>query len=650
MTSAIRKILTPFSLKNLELKNRIVLAPMGNHLQTDKGEVTEALITYLEERAKGGTGLILTPFAAVSAHHPTFGAYSDDLLPGLIRLAQRVKAHGAKIFLQIAHFGAIYAHDPVAPSSFNSRLYGTDVTPREIQPHEIKTVIEDFVKAAVRASQGGFDGIEFHGGYSYLVGEFYSPHFNRRNDAYGGSFENRMRFLDEVVQGIQRELGEDFPIGFKLNAHEHVQGGIDTPEAIRIAKHLEKLGIAYIHVVSNFRLDDVCEYSPLPPMYDDSSGLIDLAGLIKQTADVPIIATGGVVRPDHAEQIIREGKADLVAIGRGLIADPEWVNHVDQGENIRSCIKCNVCHINEVLNAEEVRCTINPRAGLEYTTHIKKTTAPKHVGIIGAGPAGMEAALIATQRGHRVSLFEKRAELGGKMALASRLPFKKPVKNFIDSFRKEILENKAIHVVLGHEVSPSELHEMNVDAVICAVGAKPVIPEVSGIANNENVIIATELLAQREYSKERENADKYLVVGAGLVGSELAWYLKNIGKQVTLVDLLEYSEVLNDEHPGNRAFVLKQIRELGIPFLCQRRLGRVDTEKATFVTESGREEVIEFERLVLATGYKPDTAFCDTIQKNAAGYHVYRIGDCHEIQAQGCFNAMHSAFKLTSEL
>lgn len=623
------------------------MAPMGNHLPTAKGEVTDALISYLEERAKGGTGLIITPFAAVSPHHPTFGAYSDDLLPGLTKLTQRIKEHGAKIFLQIAHFGAILEYDPIAPSSFNSRLYWSGVTPREIQMHEIKAVIENFIRAAVRASQSGFDGIEFHGGYSYLVGEFYSPHFNKRSDEYGGSFENRMRFLDEVVEGIQRELGEDFPIGFKLNAHEHIQGGIDTQEAIRIAKHLAESGIAYIHVVSNFRLDEVCEYSGLPPMYDNSYSLVELAGLIKKEMNVPIIATGGVVMPECAEQIIQDGKGDLVAIGRGLIADPEWVNRVEQGKKVRACIQCNKCHIREVLNAEEVRCTINPMAGIESVTTITKTNTPKHIWIIGAGPAGMKAALIAAQRGHKVSLFDKSTALGGKMALASLLPFKKPVKNFIDAFSEEVLENKEITVELEHEVQPSEIKELGADVIICAVGATPIIPSVVGI-EDQKVITATELLAQVKEDKELRGFDHCLVLGAGLVGSELAWYLKNIGKQVKLVELLDYRDVLSDEHPGNRAFVLQQIRELGIPFLCRRRLHRIDPGKATFSTESGREEILEFEHFVLATGYSPDTEFCDNVQQNAAGCEIYRIGDCHE--ALGCFDAIHQAFKLANEL
>ncbi|MBD3305997.1 FAD-dependent oxidoreductase, partial [candidate division KSB3 bacterium] len=536
MASTSWKMFSPFPLKNLTLPNRIVLAPMGNHLQTAQGEVTDALIAYLEERARGGTGLIITPFAAVTPYHPTFGAYSDDLLPGLQQLTQRVKQHGAKIMLQIAHFGAIYAHDPVAPSSFPSRLYWIDVTPREIQPSEIQTVIEAFVSAAVRASKAGFDGVEFHGGYAYLVGEFYSPHFNRRQDAYGGSFANRMRFVDEVIQGIQAELGDDFPIGFKLNAHEHVQGGIDQQEAIRIAKHLAALGVAYIHVVSNFRLDDVCEYSGLPPMYDEIYGLVDLAGQIKQEVDVPIMATGGVVMPDQAEQILQTGKADLVAIGRGLIAEPDWVKRVQQGHALRACLKCNVCHIKEVLNGEEVRCTVNPRAGVEHSTPFNRAKTPKRLAILGGGPAGMEAALVAAQRGHQVSLFEQFFELGGKMALASLLPFKKSVKNFIEEFKRMILDHPSIQVSLDHPVAASDLSDLGADAVICAVGAKPVLPAIPGLAMSRNVLTATDLLAEIRTQPDLDDVSTYLVLGAGLVGSELAWYLKRRGKTVTLVD------------------------------------------------------------------------------------------------------------------
>jgi len=641
------RIFTPFKIKNVALKNRIVLAPMGNHLQTSKGEVTDALVSYLAQRAKGGTGLIITPFASVSPNHPTFGAYSDNLLPGLKKLSQRIKEYETKVFLQIAHLGAMNPSNRIAPSSFSSRLYWNEITPRELAIGEIEDLIRAFISAGARAKEAGFDGVEFHGGYTYLVGEFYSPHLNKRQDKYGGSFENRMRFLDEVIEGLKRRLGEAFPVGFKLNAHEHVDSGIDTEEAVKIAKHLEKLGVSYIHVVSSFPLDEVCEFSGLPTMYEDSYSLVDLAGLIKKEVTIPIIATGGIVRPELAEKIVRDNKADLVAIGRGLIADPQWVHRVEKGEKVLSCIKCNKCHIREVLEAEAVRCTVNPEAGIENTTVHERTGQSKEVLIIGAGPAGMEAALVSAQRGHRVRLFENNSYIGGKMALASMLPFKKPVADFIDFFKENLFRVKEIRVELNHEVTASEVSDLGADVVICAVGGKPKFPEALGI-DNERIILATELLTKIKSDSTLNGIDNFIVLGAGLVGCELSLYLRLIGKQVTLVELLGYDEILRDEHPLNRAWVLKQIRELGIPFLCERRLIKIKDGRGSFVTESAREEQLGFDHFVLATGYMPDSQFCDDVRRSVRGPTVYQIGDCHA--PLGCYNAMHEAFQLVNEL
>jgi 2,4-dienoyl-CoA reductase-like NADH-dependent reductase (Old Yellow Enzyme family)/thioredoxin reductase len=640
-------IFTPFKISNVALKNRIVLAPMGNHLQTSQGEVTDALVSYLAQRAKGGTGLIITPFASVSPNHPTFGAYSDNLLPGLKKLTQRIKKYGTKIFLQIAHLGAMNPYNRIAPSSLSSRLYWYEITPRELDIDEIEDLVNAFIRAGARAKEAGFDGVEFHGGYNYLVGEFYSPHLNKRQDKYGGSFENRMRFLDEVIEGLKINVGESFPVGFKLNVHEHVEGGIDIEEAVKIAKHLEDLGVAYIHVVSSFRLDEICEFSGLPTMYEDSYSLVDLAGRIKREVAIPIIATGGIVRPELAEKIVRDNKADLVAIGRGLIADPQWVYRVERGEKVLPCIKCNKCHIREVLEAEAVRCTVNPEAGIENTTVQKRTGQSKEVLIIGAGPAGMEAALVSAQRGHRVRLFENNSYIGGKLALASVLPFKKPVTDFIAFFKENLFRVKEIRVELSHEMTASAVSDAGADVVVCAVGGRPKIPEALGI-DNERVILATELLTKIKSDSALNGLDNFIVLGAGLVGCELSLYLRLIGKQVTLVELLGYDEILRDEHPLNRAWVLKRIRELGIPFLCERRLIKIEDGRGIFVTESDREEQFEFNHFVLATGYMPYREFCEDVRRSVSGPPVYQIGDCHA--PLGCYNAMHQAFQLANEL
>jgi len=636
-------ILSKFKIKNIELENRIVMAPMGNHLQGKNGEVTDSLIKYLELRAAGGTGLIITPFASVSPNHPTFGIYSDDLLPGLSRLAKTIKKHGSRVFIQIANLGAMNPNERIAPSAIESPLFWGGVRPRELSTQEITELRNKFIEAGVRAKKVGFDGVEFHGGYSYLVAEFYSPHLNQRADQYGGSFENRMRFLDEVIEGIQNKAGEDFPIGFKLNVHEHVDDGINTDEALRIAKHLEKMGIAYLHIVSSFPLDDICEYTGLPTMYEKTTALISVASIIKKETNVPVIAGGGIVLPEEAEEIIRSGIANLVAIGRGLIADPDWVKKVENNEPIRPCILCNKCHIGEVLEGIEVRCTVNPEAGTEISIPTVIPNKTKKIAVIGGGPAGMEFSLKSAKMGNEIEIYEIKPELGGKMALAGVFPFKKPIHDYIEYMKNEILNTSSIKVNCNKEVSADNTTDIDADVLVCAFGANPIIPNVPGI-KNKNVLLATDLIEKIKNDKQLNGMNNFLVLGAGLVGCETAWYLGEIGKKVKIFDLISYNDLLKDEHPLIKSYILKKLRELGIPIFCIRKLVNIDNEKAVFLTESENREVYNFSYFIIATGYTPNNDYYNAILKAASPREVYRIGDCNK--GFGCYNSIHDAFQL----
>lgn len=661
-------ILTQYKIKNVMLSNRIVMAPMGNHLQGSNGEVTTPLIKYLEERAIGGTGLIITPFASVAPDHPTFGIHSDNLLPGLKKLAETIKKHGAKIFIQIAHLGAMNPNERVAPSCTESPLFWGGVKPEELSINEIAKLRNMFIEAGVRAKKAGFDGVEFHGGYSYLVAEFYSPHLNHRADRYGGCFDNRMRFIDEVVSGIQRKAGEDFPVGFKLNTHEHVQDGIDIKEAIRIAKHLEKIGIAYLHIVSSFPLDENCEFTGLPIMYEDRTELIELASQVKKEVSIPIIAGGGITLPGEAEEIIESGKADLVALGRELIAEPHWVNKVKNNEAVKPCILCNKCHIKEVLQGEEVRCTVNPEAGIEGKIPRFKKDKTMRIAVIGGGPAGLVFSLTGSAMGHEIVLYEKEEDLGGKMALAGILPFKKPVKNYIEYITKEAMSSSSITINTECYIKPEDIKDIDADLIVCAFGAEPLIPGVPGIRvsgkkvsnlktpgiklcginDKENILLATELIQKIKIDTELKNMDNFIVLGAGLVGCEVSWYLAEIGKKVKIFEILGYNYVLSDEHPLIRAYILKRLRELGISMICNRKLTGIEDNRAVFLTESGRKETYDFENFVISTGYKPDNTLFTLIQKAADTRQVFQIGDCY--RGFGCFNAIHDAFELALRL
>lgn len=648
-----RSLFTPLQIGPVEVPNRVALAPMGNHLQGPSGEMTDAMIAYLEARARGGTGLIITPFASVSPNHPTLGAYSDELLDGLRQLADRIHAYDTKVFLQINDLGAINPYNRVASTERSSPLYVGGVVPRRLARNEIPRMIERYVATAERARSAGFDGIEFHGGYSYMVASFYSPHLNLRTDDYGGSFEKRMRFVDQIIDGIQLRSGTDFPIGFKLNAHEHVAGGIDIADAIRIAKHLEARGIAYLHVVSSFPFDglEVCEYSGLPTMYEETYAMVQLAERLKQEVGTPVMATGGIVDPEIAEAIIAEGRADMVAIGRGLIADPDWVEHVRNGKRPRYCIRCNTCHLREVFNGEPIRCTVNPTAGREMEfADTEPAAGSKRVAVLGGGPAGMQAAVAAAARGHQVALYEARSELGGKVGLAAQLPFKLPVRSFVENLAAEIQADSRITVNLNTRLEPDDLKSLDTDIVVCAIGARPIIPDIPGLSEaikSGRAVTAVQVLEDIQSNGPTLRAETYLVLGAGLAGCEVGWYLATRGRRVSVSEMMPEIDALDDEHPLNRAVILRNLRELGVATRFNRQLVGLSEQTATFRTEAGFEETVEFEKLVLATGYAASTAFCEAARESSpAAVHV--IGDCGG--ELGCFNAMHEGHDIAMAL
>jgi len=625
-------LFSPSSIGIAQVKNRIAMAPMGTHLQTDKGFVTDELIAYLEARAQGGVGLLITPFAAVVSGQPTLGAYTDEQLKGLEQLSAQIQQHGTLAFLQISHLGAANICDPVASTSLASRFY--TVIPRELAIQEIKALHERFADAALRAKKAGFSGVELHGGYAYLVASFYSSYLNRRTDQYGRR-EGRIRFLQELVTAIHAKVG-DFPLGFKMNVHEHVSGGIDTDEAVEIAQRMESFGVDYIHAVTSQAMDDPCEYAAVPSAYDQSAEQPMLAKDIKAAVSIPVIAAGGVDDPGEAERLLSEGTADMIAVGRGLIADPDWVNQVKIGTPYRPCIKCNVCHIREVLEGKQVGCSVNPLAGNELRRPMTPVESPRQVVVIGGGPAGIEAALTAAARGHSVRLFEKDSQLGGVMRLAGIPSFKHDLAAFT-SFLVNRLHHSRVEVHLGTLVRDRELADMDCNVAIIATGSIPNIPFIRGL-KRDRVITAVDVLAQPDVLK---NAKRIVILGANRVGCELAWHIYNIQNiRSTLIDLRPYSDLLEEDHPLNRADLLKALRERGIPFLCQRTIVEAKEQELTFQTESGRESSVGFDILILAAGFKPNDAL---LSSQSSIPHLLPVGDC--VKPRNIYHAIQEGFE-----
>ncbi len=651
-------LFSPIKIDSVELKNRVVLAPLDVGLHGPEGQVTDRYIDFLVERAKGETALIITEFTSVWPEQRviTTSVWDDKFIPGIARLAEAVKTAGSKIFMQIAVLGGKSYVAPFAPSAIESELY-TEI-PREMTVDDIKKVIEAFIKGAVRAKKAGFDGVEYHCAHSYLGGQFMSPHTNRRDDAYGGDFERRMRFGTEIVTGIKGVCGEDFPVGFKFSAHEHLHGGVNdrydenvTDDLhLQIAKYMENLGVAYLHVATtSSTIMQVkgfveCTHPSVPPLYIKPNTLVDLAEEIKRDgAQVPVIATGGITDPVHAEEIISQGCADMVALGRTLIADPHWAKKAHAGENIIPCIRCNFCHTFVVMDRGGVQCTTNPIVGREKLIEFKKTDSPRQVVVVGAGPGGLEAGLRAKEMGHDVVVYEKRDMIGGEMISASIPDFKWDIKRLLRYYIAEI-QKVGLEVRTGTTVTLDILKDDNPDVVILATGSEAVIPDVPGIGR-DNAVTAIDAIVRWD---EMNIGKRVMVLGAGLVGYEVAWFAAQHGRDVVLVSRRSEADVINlKEHGTNLAMLIKGVRDAGAKVLGSHELKRVNEKGVVLVTNNGVEESHHIDSLIISRGYTPRKELKRDIEAADLRCEVYEVGDC--VNVRNFFDAINEGAHVVRE-
>ncbi len=643
------KLFSPVNIGNLSIKNRMALAPMDVGMINPDGSLTERVVDYYEERARGGVGLIITQFTSVvdDQRMDSPGVFSGRQVAGLNYLAETVQEYGARIFLQIAHHGgravkSITGLQPVAPSAISTPLYQD--TPRELSKQEIEELVEKFTQAAKWAKIAGFDGVEIHGAHTYLIGQFISPHTNRREDEYGRDFEGRMRFPAEIIREIKKECGRVFPVGFKFSAYEHLKGGVELELAKKIAQHMEKIGVDYLHVASTTYELDGYRYLDVSPLYTPPGEVIELAARIKSGISVPIIAGGGVVDPFYAEQVLEERKVDLIALGRALIADPYWPLKVEEDriEEIIPCVRCNQCH-KRLFSGQEVRCAVNPSLGKERKYRIAKANRAKKIVVIGGGPAGLEAALTLEKRGHKVILHEKNKRLGGNMIPSSVPGFKKDVKRLLDYYLRKI-EKSCVELKLEQRADVSIIIGEDPEVVVLATGAEHVIPRVPGL-KREAFYTAVEVLDDQD---KLGLGERIIVLGAGLVGCEIAWHLSLQGKKVKLFDVLSLSEILQDEHSTNRFYLLYSLKEQGVLILASRKILKVEGKQAIFKKNDGSEESYLFDSLIISVGFESRDTLFQELRESEFKRKVYKIGDC--VEPRDFYHAIQEGAKVGREL
>ncbi len=523
----------------LTLKNRIVMPPMGTGFAAASGEASEEIIRYYEERAKGGVGLIITEVCRVDelsgvAQPCQLRATDMDVIPSFTRMVDRIHAYGTKMFLQLHHPGneafpsTLHGNPLIAPSPVACQLVG--VTPKEMSTAEVGAMVQNFVKGAIIAKTAGFDGVELHAAHGYLINQFMSPHTNHRTDQYGGDFFNRMRFITEIIVSIRFACGPDFPISVRMDGTDFWEDGMDEAECQHVARYLESLGVACLNISSGSYESG---WSIIEPYTYPEGWKKHLAKGIKECVHIPVIAVNTVKHPAFAEQLLEEGVSDFVAIARGNLCDPEFSNKAKRGDDarIRKCIGCLNC-FKQAGAGRAIECAVNPLLGRETyrgDDKLVKNGDGQTVAVIGAGPAGLQAAIVLAKRGFKPVVFEKSDSIGGSMKLASQPPCKELIAEFIETLGLEA-QDYGVEIRLNTPGTVEAAKEIGAVGVIVAAGGIKICPPVPGI--EKAVSFEQVLTRQVEYTGK-----KIAVIGGGLTGLETAEFLGAQGNEVTVIEM-----------------------------------------------------------------------------------------------------------------
>lgn len=652
--SKLTKLFEPGKIGRLSIRNRIAMAPMGIiGLTESDGSISQQGIDYYAERAKGGVGLIISgvcfptleiefgPLLKLGTAQ-LFRADTPEVIPRLRQLAEAVHNYGAKMAIQLsAGFGRVMPRmllaaglENVAPSALLN-VWDLRITTRELTFEEVERLVKSFGIAAEVVAEAGIDAIELHGHEGYMMDQFITSLWNKRTDKYGGDLDGRLRFVLEIVENIKNKAGKDFPVVFRYAINHYIEGGRDVEESLEIARRLERAGVDALHVDAGC-YDDW--YWPHPPNYQPPGCMVDLAEAVKRVVKIPVITVGRLGYPELAESVLREGKADFVALGRPLLADPQWPLKAKEGrlEDIRPCIGDHDGCLGRIGGeGTYLSCSVNPACGNERELGITPADRPKSVLVVGGGVAGMEAARVAALRGHKVTLYEKGDRLGGHLIPGSVPDFKRDLALLRDYYTTQ-LAKLGVKIEMRKEVNPKLVEERKPEVVIIATGSTPIIPEVPGI-EREIVVTAIDLLLSR-----KQAGDRVVVAGGGLVGCETAVYLAQQGKRVTVVEVLD--RILTGVFEANRQHLLKLLAENYVSVLTNARLGRVTDEGAIVVNKRRRYEAeLKADTVVLALGLKPERELAQALEGKVPELHV--IGDSEE--PRKIMDAVWSAFYKT---
>lgn len=634
----------PGRIGQLQLRNRVLKAPTSTGMSNMDGSVSERLIRHYRDVARGGAGLIICEYAFIDdqgakSAHCQLGISSDDHIPGLAWLAQTIKEEGACAGIQIEHCGRqkfLGTQPIVAPSVIPwpalKAKKGQAAVPRELTDPEIWQIIDAFGDATRRAVDAGFELVEIHGAHGYLITNFLSPHTNKRTDQWGGSLENRTRFLVEVVKNARAKVGRGFPLTVRLSGTDYEPDGFPVTETVEVAKSLEALGIDAIHVSGGDHHQMIHQVSP---MAVERCHNVWAAAEIKKHVNIPIIASGSITLPHLAEAVLAEGKGDFIGLARPLWADPDWVNKARDGraEDIRPCIRCNDgCLDRTFFRYQAVSCSVNPVIGREGDLKISPASHRRNVCIIGGGPAGLEAARICAERGHAVTLYEKRA-LGGVSIEGSVAEFKSDLRPLIEYWKTQL---DKLGVTVRFQEAGVEAAR-GADVVVVAIGGMPSAPNIPGM-EGKNV---TEALAV--FNGTATVGHKVVVLGGGETAVEVALYLDDQGHDVTILHRRE-ALMTRDVAVTDRIAYSEMIATRGLPVFTNLQVVAIDEHGVSAVDSNGGNTRVEADTVVTALGYRPLASSLAELLREAGVPEIHEIGD--GVHPAKILDAVHAGYKL----
>ncbi|MDC0609852.1 NAD(P)/FAD-dependent oxidoreductase [Vibrio sp.] len=624
-------LLKPGQMGPVSLKNRIVMPAMEILAAGFNGEMSDDLIKYYEKRAKAGTGLIVTAYASVDDEFSQSFAGAQLKLTdprhtaGFTKLARNLHKYDTKVFVQIYQAGRqavpskITGKRIVAPSAVGFSLY--EQIPEEMTVQEIESSVQKFIRSARILKNAEIDGVEILAAGGYLINQFLSPYSNKRSDQYGGSFDNRIRFLTEIIRGIRAECGKQFAISVRFSADEFTEGGYGLDEGVRIAQRLEELGV---DVLSVNNANQEHRYYIIEPITIKTGWKSHIIRTISDAVDIPVMATNVIKTPDQAEQMLAEGLMDFAAIARGMMADSEWARkaYEGRGNEVKPCIGCLYC-LDQTAKFQRSICAVNPTVARDNEfPELTRDLEGKNAVVVGSGPSGIESAMVLAKRGCNVTVFEKNSYLGGAVELGARTPDKEVLSTLIDYYRIQI-DKLGITVKFNTEATPEMILSLNPYAIFVATGAEPIIPPIEGISK-DSVYTVNQVLNDGFVLDNKQ----VVVIGGGMTGCEVAEHLALQGNSVTLVEMQD--KLAPEVSPDNLFTVMKNLEKHNAKIMLSHRLEKFE-DGNILVNDlaSGEVKSVPADCVVLSLGNRPLKNLFSELQD--CHDKVVAIGDCVKV-------------------